>query len=543
MRISELLQMPLLEDAKLVTGDVDRTIQNVKMMDAPDISEFLQKNDLLITTAYHFKDDISLLLELIQYMSTIGCAGIGIKSKRFLNEIPDDAIHLAREYNFPLIDLPSEVSLSDVANQTLSIILNIRNNELSHAIQSHQKFTQHIMTGKGMKRLLQEISKMVSYPVILLDPHAKLISASHEAEDIHHKMELLLLNGYHLFLPKSESTYFSIIPKEKHDQYQTLAVFPIYMTEKKRSFLIICGNMLNADTGVALSIKQATNVIAFELIKETALKQQKQRAKNDFFINYLNGNFSSSTEVQSRAKEFGLANEQAYVCVAGRIDNDLKSLSFASHQREMDTIFEFIEGNLLDLPFPSHMLSNDDIVIILLEVSEGTSKIYPAILAALTSMQKKIYTHFQKHISFGVSSAAPHFMDVEHAYTEASDTLQSGIISGKSGFIQTYQTKDVTDLLRIIPVEELKRFYASTLKNLTGPASHNESLLHTLFVYLENHSSISETAKRLYIHRNTVIYRLEKCEKLLEGESLSDPETTFRLRLALRIQHNLQGHI
>ncbi len=65
------------------------------------------------------------------------------------------------------------------------------------------------------------------------------------------------------------------------------------------------------------------------------------------------------------------------------------------------------------------------------------------------------------------------------------------------------------------------------------------ALIQTLAVYLETHCQISETAKRLYVHRNTIIYRLEKIEELL-GKSLKDPDTTLHLRLALRIQHTLE---
>ena len=60
-------------------------------------------------------------------------------------------------------------------------------------------------------------------------------------------------------------------------------------------------------------------------------------------------------------------------------------------------------------------------------------------------------------------------------------------------------------------------------------------LLQTLSVYLETHCQLAETAKRLYIHRNTVIYRLEKCEEII-GRSLKDPEETLRLRMAFRIK-------
>lgn len=87
----------------------------------------------------------------------------------------------------------------------------------------------------------------------------------------------------------------------------------------------------------------------------------------------------------------------------------------------------------------------------------------------------------------------------------------------------------------MIPVDDLKKFCTYTLQNLAHLPRDDQGLIHTLSVYLETHCQISETAKRLYVHRNTVIYRLEKCEELL-GKSLKDADTTLRLRLALRIQ-------
>ena len=73
---------------------------------------------------------------------------------------------------------------------------------------------------------------------------------------------------------------------------------------------------------------------------------------------------------------------------------------------------------------------------------------------------------------------------------------------------------------------------------MTLPIDEQLMLLETLFEYLENHCQISETAKRLFVHRNTVIYRLEKCSALLKKD-LKDPEVTIQLRLALRIRNHL----
>ena len=152
----------------------------------------------------------------------------------------------------------------------------------------------------------------------------------------------------------------------------------------------------------------------------------------------------------------------------------------------------------------------------------------------MEQFQKQVLTQFKRTVSFGISNICQKLIDVPDAFTEASDAISSGHLSRSAEFIQIYHAKDVPELLRLLPAEDVKKFYEATLQSLR-PAKEDQSLLHTLSVYLETHCQISETAKRLYVHRNTVIYRLEKCEELL-GKSLKDPETTMRLRLALRMQ-------
>ncbi|CAI8849362.1 Purine catabolism regulatory protein [Bacillus licheniformis] len=153
----------------------------------------------------------------------------------------------------------------------------------------------------------------------------------------------------------------------------------------------------------------------------------------------------------------------------------------------------------------------------------------------LKAFQRHASEHFQRTISFGISNLSHQLRDVPHICKEAVDALHSGHLSGSTEFIQTYHMKDVSELLRMIPADDLKTFYTHALHQLASLPKDDPGLLQTLSVYLETHCQISETAKRLYIHRNTVIYRLEKCEELL-GKSLKDADTTLRLRLALRIQ-------
>lgn len=533
MRVIDILEHPILQNAKLLAGEpgVERVIHHVTMMDAPDIIHFLKPNELLVTTAYHLKDNPRALAGLINQMANQQCAALGIKTKRFLDEVPAEVLALANELRFPIIELPVDISLGEIVNQTLSCILDMRTNELHSAIEAHQRFTDHIISGKGIKRLLESLSSIIHYPVLLLDQHAKPIAASHTLPDFICHIEDLYKNGHCFFLSKQIHSSFSFL-----NGRSVVSAFPVHTHEKERGCLMVLGNIPHSNRSVILTIEQATNVISFELMKENALKQHARRMRNEFFNNFLEGAFSSQEEIINRAKEFHLRNDQKYICIAGKLDLHEKSLSFTQYQTETDFIYKCLERELSRFSLPTHLFIKGDHCILLTEVKDPQKDVSASILPCLKLLQTKINNRFGRTISFGISNVSLQFIDVQNGFKEAIDALHTGQLSGSTQFIQPFQTKDISELLRIIPAEDLKEFYFHILQNLAQPnQTEDQSLLHTLFIYLENHCQISETAKRLYVHRNTVIYRLEKCEELL-GRSLKDPDTTLQLRLALRIK-------
>ncbi|MBU5261825.1 PucR family transcriptional regulator [Bacillus atrophaeus] len=527
MNIFDVMKIPAYQSAKIIAGQsgATREVQHVNMMDAPDIADFLHKNELLVTTAYHLKDNPYQLSELIKQMAKRGCAGLGIKTKRYLDDIPKDVIELADHYEFPVIELAEDIRLGDIVNATLSHILDMRSKELQQAIYAHKKFTSHIMSGKGLQSLLKKVSAILQLPVILLDQHTKLISASHQIP-----IDTAKLKGMLRALSGPFFTCFSMLSDRK-----TYSVLPIYTHEKNCGFLLIPEMVPAADKGIILTIEQAANVISFELLKENALKQFSRRARNEFFSNFIEHSFSTHEEIKNRAKEFQLRWDQKYMCIAGKLDRNDKAISFTENQLASDSVFEFLEGELSSFPFPPHLFIKGNVGILLIEATDSWGEMHTAVIRFLEQFQIQVRAQFKRTLSFGISNICQKLIEVPDAFTEASDALHSGHLSRSTEFIQVYHVKDVPELLRLLPAEDLKKFYSTTLQSLADQQQEDQSLLHTLSVYLETHCQISETAKRLYVHRNTVIYRLEKCEELL-GKSLKDPETTMRLRLALRIQ-------
>ncbi|WP_078412098.1 PucR family transcriptional regulator [Priestia abyssalis] len=539
MRLNELLDLPVFKGTTLLAGEqgVEREVNTVNMMDAPDIIHFLKRDELLITTAFHFKDDLDSLLQLIKEMEKQGCSGLGIKTKRFLQVMPEAAISLANELNFPLLELPAHTSLGDLVNKSLSYILDIRTNELHNAMQAHQQFTNQIMSGKGIHKILESLSSLVHFPVVLLNHHLQPDTGFSQNPPLFESLEALIASGHHFHFPGTTMSALSLLNETR----ETITLFPIY-THKQCSYLCIFGFIPLSDRSTILTIKQASNVIAFELMKENALNQNARRIQNEFFTNFINGTFTTAEEVISRGKEFGLLNEQRYVCAVGKIDDQDKNISFVQYQSEQEVICDTIESELRRFHQTVHFFAMDHSYILLMPLKEGWKENDESFVSFLRKLQTKISTYFKKDLSFGISNYAQQLIHVPVSYKEATDTLYYGNLSGKKGFVEFYQPKEVPEILRMIPYDQLKKFYTDTFQAFANqPKKDHQVLLHTLSVYLETHCQLSETANRLYVHRNTVIYRLEKCQEII-GRSLKEPDETLRLRLAFRIKALLQGN-
>lgn len=535
MKLYDIMKIPIFDQAKLIAGHkgLEQEVYTVNMMDAPDIIHFLKRNELLVTSAYHFKDDMYALRELIIQMKKQGCTALGIKTKRFLQEIPEDIISLADEIYFPIIELPFDIGLGDLVNQTLSYILDMRTNELHQAMQIHQQFSNHIISGKGINMILENLSSLIQLPVVLLDYHLRPISKHNNTKASIQSLKKFFINGRKLPLSTIEIVTFSLLTKTR----DTVSIFPIYTQNNQYSYLVIDGFISPLNRSMVLAVEQAANVLAFELIKEHSLRQYSRRIQDEFFTNVINSVFSTQDEIVNLGKEFNLSFDQKYICIIGKIDIKEFTMSFMEYQEEKDLIYDLIEEELNSYTANVHLFIKDDMYVLLVNcdvIWRQTEK--ERMISLLKNIQVKIYTYFQKSISFGIANSSEQLLHISHSFKEATDAFYYGEMSGSKEFIEIYQAKEISAILRMIPQEQLKKFYESTLHSLANENEKDHAvLLHTLSVYLETHCAISETAKRLFLHRNTVIYRLEKCEEIL-GRNIKDPNETLQLRIAFRIK-------
>lgn len=126
--------------------------------------------------------------------------------------------------------------------------------------------------------------------------------------------------------------------------------------------------------------------------------------------------------------------------------------------------------------------------------------------------------------------------DLSSLFHEATEAYNLSL-QEKTTIIE-FRPKKVSELLGLVPSLEAKSFVQELLGPLLTLPNHDEtkSLLKTLRAYFYYNRQPTSVAKALYIHRNTVTYRLQKIAELLEVD-LQDPDVCDRLNLALHLQN------
>lgn len=378
--------------------------------------------------------------------------------------------------------------------------------------------------------ILQKIARNIHKPVYLLNQYGRILYTSHSMMTSPEWMHILP------FFRSRTTHSFSMIHAK-----QTFSIFPIDLNEQTCDYLVILSFIHPQNKALHGMIAKAVNEMSITRMRQYAALQMAKRARNEGFRRWIERASSSQQDHLHFAQSFGLSAECRYLCMICQLDQRSDTTCFMEQQMVLDDVIDLLESALLSCPFPAFLFVKGDMGVVLMEETGSWPEVSGSLISFLKQLQKLVKLQVNHTISFGVSLTACLIPHLSEGYNEAIEALQTGHLSSRTEYIQFYQAKDVPDLLKLIPIKDMITFHQLHLHPLSEPSQADQSLLHTLSVYLETHCHISETAKRLSIHRNTVIYRLEKCEELLRI-SLKDPDATLRLRLAFRIQRFLTSH-
>jgi len=174
-------------------------------------------------------------------------------------------------------------------------------------------------------------------------------------------------------------------------------------------------------------------------------------------------------------------------------------------------------------------------VVLVKEVEEGTDIREVEELAA--GISETLNSEFFTKVSIGISSVVDGLKDLARAYKEARISLEVGKVFDTEKNIVSYENLGIGRLIYQLPTTLCEIFLDEVFKRGSLDSLDRETLM-TVQSFFENNLNVSETSRKLFVHRNTLVYRLEKIRKLT-GLDLREFEHAVTFKVALMVKKYL----
>ncbi len=244
------------------------------------------------------------------------------------------------------------------------------------------------------------------------------------------------------------------------------------------------------------------------LIKEAYITEQEKierESKKQFIEEILFRMYKEDEKTLiMRADLLNIKLDIPRVVIIARIYEDYvgELLVIPSIQEKIyNYIKSYIDFNSQNLIVQSGMNS-----IVILDVN-SIKKVYRLV----KNIHENIKEKFNITVCFGISSISENVGGMRKSYIEAKKALNVALSSRRS-FIKKYQDLDIGLLLEDILDDTKTNFVNKIFKNMDK--DERSKSIEILIKYFENNGSINKTADELFLHKNTLQYRLNKIKKL-----------------------------
>ncbi|MPM10156.1 hypothetical protein SDC9_56481 [bioreactor metagenome] len=137
----------------------------------------------------------------------------------------------------------------------------------------------------------------------------------------------------------------------------------------------------------------------------------------------------------------------------------------------------------------------------------------------------------------GIGTVVTHIRELAKAYKEAGVAIEVGKVFDTENTIINYENLGIGRLIYQLPTTMCEMFLQEVFKKNPIDSLDQETLF-TIDKFFENNLNVSETARKLFVHRNTLVYRLEKIKKLT-GLDLREFDDAITFKVALMVKKYL----
>ncbi|SDJ18227.1 PucR family transcriptional regulator [Salimicrobium halophilum] len=548
LTMKEIVDLSVLEKAKLLTPKAfleGQTVEWISVIETP-VENFVKQNEFVLSTGVGCKEDPRCLEQYARDVIESGASAIGFATGRHIFTVPDTIIEECRRNNIALLEIPWEVRFGDIMQEVLQAISEEKREDQRFVEGIRQDMINCVLNGEGLEEITSLVYEHTSIPVAISDDE-RVVRSNHHFDSqmidiLNRKKE-----GNYRSVPFTQTSYLEHhYPIEKYEFEQGECYQLTILSNHKKQGYLLFERIDRPFTWSDMTIlEHAVTACALFFVKENAIEMTEIRLKDNFLLDLAKKGAEQDEELREKGRLLGYDLEKPYTCIIGDVQfsknvdahiesKDSKVASSSMHSRNYYVQTEI--QHAADQIGRERMTTFDDgKVIVFLEADEHsymetTHQFLDLVERRLNELLAGIT------VSWGISFHGDGIGVFNESYKEASTALSFGFRQEEAGFRMFFtDTKVNRLLLSISKNKEVTSLVERTLKDLIAYDEKRQAdLLHTFMVYNKYNSNVSQTARAMNLHRQSLLHRLRNIERLT-GLSLLDADDFFLLELSVRM--------
>ena len=180
---------------------------------------------------------------------------------------------------------------------------------------------------------------------------------------------------------------------------------------------------------------------------------------------------------------------------------------------------------------------NETDIVVIKELPGGDNS--AEVKAIAESVETVLRNELQIKCIIGIGTTARHLRELADRYKEAQIAIDVGRVFDSEKTIISYENLGIGRIIYQLPTTLCEMFLNEVFKK-NPLETLDEDTLETINKFFENNLNVSETSRKLYVHRNTLVYRLEKIKKIT-GLDLREFDHAIVFKVAMMVKQYLDS--
>ena len=451
--------------------------------------------------------------------------------------VSQEAVDAANECGVALLSVPEEASLTSIERSVNALILNQSARLTERAIEIQRQLTRLAAENRDLNSLLQVMARSTGKPLAIHTEAGILIT------QIMPYLGRRALNGHSPAILTGSDRFREWIASEAPSAVGVISASPLGYTIALKVEKRVAGylSLIDGDDSLnefdRLVLTYGADVCAIEMAKNRAIASAVEQTRGDWIQMWLSGTPADDDLLRTRAQQAGFEPASQYVVAIYRATSD------AGQSMRLESVISLVRDDISRRGINGAVGQYVDVVVALYPLDDEDGNALARARSSVETVRAQLAQRSPDMlVAAGISRPATGLSSLRDAYREAKDAVGIAYELSDCDSTTYYGDLKLYQLLLALKernLEHLQRFYEDALAPLVAHDRRKQSdLIRTLSGFFAANGNLAKAAQELDVHRNTLVYRLERIADLTNLD-LDDSDNRLILHLALKTQRVL----